>query len=107
MVIHIETAEAVAQLPEIVNVEGLDVIFIGPTDLSHSLGVPGQVQHPSVQTAIDQIIETVTQSDKALGIMIGNAQAAQQWQDRGARYIAIGLESLLMPAAQAYLDQVR
>ncbi len=107
VVIHIETAEAVEQLPEIVKVDGLDVIFIGPTDLSHSYGVPGEPQHPTVQAAIDRIIETVAQSGLALGIMVGNAQAAQQWRERGARYITIGFESVLMPAVKSYLEKAR
>ncbi|MFN8373676.1 MAG: aldolase/citrate lyase family protein [Anaerolineae bacterium] len=107
VVIHIETIEAVDQLPEIVKIDGVDVIFIGPTDLSHSLGVPGQPQHPSVQAAIDRIVDTVAGSNAALGIMVGNAQAAQQWRQRGARYISIGFESLLAPAAREYLEKVR
>lgn len=107
VVIHIETAEAVEQLPEIVKVDGLDVIFIGPTDLSHSFGVPGEPQHPTVQAAIDRIVEIVGKSGLALGIMVGNAPAAQQWRERGARYITIGFESILMPAVKAYLEKAR
>lgn len=107
VVIHIETIDAVDQLPEIIKIDGIDVIFIGPTDLSHSLGVPGQPGHPTVQAAIDRIVETVSKTDKALGIMVPNAQAAQQWRARGARYITVGFESLLMPAARDYLEKVR
>jgi 4-hydroxy-2-oxoheptanedioate aldolase len=107
VVIHIETIEAVERLPEIVKIDDLDVIFIGPTDLSHSLGVPGQPQHPDVQAAINRIVETVKGTDKALGIMVGNAQAAQQWRERGARYITVMLESLLSPAARDYLEKSR
>jgi 4-hydroxy-2-oxoheptanedioate aldolase len=105
--IHIETIDAVRQLPEIVKVDGLDVIFIGPTDLSHSLGQPGDVQHPTVQAAIQQIVDTVATTNLALGIMVGSTPAAQQWRERGARYIAIGLEALLVPAARSYLQAAR
>jgi 4-hydroxy-2-oxoheptanedioate aldolase len=107
VIIHVETQQAVECLTETVKIDGLDVIFIGPTDLSQSYGVPGQPGHPSVQAAIDRITEVVLDSDKALGIMVPNLQAAQQWRDRGARYIAIGLESLLMPAAREYLKGAR
>lgn len=107
VVVHIETAEAVKQLSEIVAVDGLDVIFIGPTDLSHSLGVPGQPQHPTVEAAMEQIVEAVSRSNAALGVMVGNAQAARKWHDRGARYIAIGFESVLSPAVRHYLREVR
>lgn len=107
VVIHIETIDAVQQVPEIAAIDGVDVIFIGPTDLSHSLGVPGQPQHPSVQEAMQQVIEAVNGTDKALGIMVTNADGARQWQERGARYITIGLESLLAPAMRGYLQGVR
>jgi 4-hydroxy-2-oxoheptanedioate aldolase len=107
VVIHIETAEAVERLPEMVKVSDIDVIFIGPTDLSHSFGVPGQPQHPSVQAAIDRVIEIVEPTEIALGIMVGNAATARHWQARGARYITTMLESLLTPAARHYLHEVR
>lgn len=106
VIVHIETQDAVAALPEMVTLAGIDVIFIGPTDLSQSYGVPGDPQHPLVQAAINQIVEIVAASDKALGIMVPNAQTAVQWRERGALYIATGLESLMMPAAREYLNQV-
>jgi 4-hydroxy-2-oxoheptanedioate aldolase len=105
--VHIETVEAVERLPEIVAVEGIDVIFIGPTDLSHSLGVPGEPGHPTVQATMQRIIDAVAPSDKALGIMVSNAQGAREWRERGARYITIGMESLLSPAMRGYLAGVR
>lgn len=107
VVIHIETIEAVERLPDIVSIDGIDVIFIGPTDLSHSLGVPGQPQHPTVQAAMQRIIDGVARTDKALGILVPTAAAARQWQERGARYIATTIESILCPAAAEYLRTVR
>jgi 4-hydroxy-2-oxoheptanedioate aldolase len=107
VVIHIETAAAIEQLPRMVAVDGVDVFFIGPTDLSHSLGVPGQPQHPSVQAAMQRIVDTVAESNAALGIMVPTVEAAREWQARGAQYITIVLESLLSPAARAYLNGVR
>jgi 4-hydroxy-2-oxoheptanedioate aldolase len=106
VVIHIETIKGVEQLPEIIKVKDLDVIFIGPTDLSHSLGVPGQPEHPVVQASIKEIVELVKDSGIALGIMVNNAQSAQQWCGFGAQYITIGLESILCPATKDYLSMV-
>ncbi len=103
MVVHIETEDAVGKLPQITKVEGLDVIFIGPTDLSNSLGFPGEIQHPKVQTALQSCVEAVAQSSLALGIMVPSAEAARQWKGRGARYITIGLEAVLNPACRSYL----
>jgi 4-hydroxy-2-oxoheptanedioate aldolase len=107
VVIHIETIKGVKQLPEIIKVKDIDVIFIGPTDLSHSLGVPGQPQHPDVQASIQEIVEIVKDSGVALGIMVNNVQSARQWCGFGAQYITIGLESILCPAVQDYLSKVR
>jgi len=107
VVVHIETTEAVEQLPEMLTVGDLDVIFVGPNDLSHSLGFPGEVQHPKVQETIQHVADLVTRSDVALGIMVANTEAARHWRDCGARYITIGLESLMSPACRNYLKAVR
>jgi 4-hydroxy-2-oxoheptanedioate aldolase len=107
IVIHIETVEAVERLPEMLKVDGIDVVFVGPTDLSHSYGVPGQPQHPSVQAGIEKIVDHVGQSKAVLGMMVGNAQAARQWKERGARYMAIGLEGIVAPASREYLKSIR
>ena len=105
--IHIETATAVEEISEIVAVDGLDVIFIGPTDLSHSFGVPGQIDHPEVKAAIQKIVEAVDQSNAALGVLANDAQAARAWQERGARYIVTSLRSILGPAIQDYISAAR
>jgi 4-hydroxy-2-oxoheptanedioate aldolase len=107
LVAQIETAAAVEALPDIVRVPDVDVLFIGPTDLSTSLGVPGELQHPKVQDAFTRIIEVVTASDKALGILVPNADAARQWMGRGARFILIVVDALLGPACRSYLSTVR
>jgi 4-hydroxy-2-oxoheptanedioate aldolase len=104
VVLQIETLDAVEQLPKILGVEGVDVIFIGPSDLTHSLGVPGQIDHPKVKTTLERILELVLPSNKALGIMVGNANAAREWRQRGARYITITLDSVMSPAVRAYLS---
>lgn len=107
VVIHVETKEAIDRLAETVELEGVDVIFIGPTDLSQSFGVPGNPQHPAVLRAMDRIIEIVSKSSAALGIMTGTADQARQWQTRGARYITITLEALVRQSAQGFLQATR
>jgi 4-hydroxy-2-oxoheptanedioate aldolase len=107
VIVQIETEQAVDQIEDYLTIEDIDVIFIGPTDLSHSLGVVGQKDHPKLQAAIDKVITAVTKTDIALGIFVGNAQAALEWKARGARFIATGLEGLLKPACRDYLQMVR
>lgn len=107
VVIQIETVEAVERLEEIVQVDDVDVFFIGPTDLSHSFGFPGQLRHPTVQEAMDRIAATVGRSNAALGTFVGDAAAAREWRERGARYIVVGLESLLSQAVRGFLCAAR
>ncbi len=107
VVLHIETAQAADRAAEIAAVDGVDVVFIGPNDLSHSMGFPGQQQHPEVQAIMRRVADAVVRSRARLGIMVGSAAAARQWQERGARYLAVGMESLLSPAAHEYLQAVR
>ena len=106
-IIHVETAEAVEHLPEIAQIDGIDVLFIGPTDLSHSLGLPGQPNHPTVQETISRIIDIVSKTPKALGILAPTVQAAVHWKQRGIRYIATGLEAVVAPAIKSWLAEAR
>jgi 4-hydroxy-2-oxoheptanedioate aldolase len=105
--VHIETEDSVDRLPEIVKVEGLDVIFIGPTDLSNSLGFPGELQNPKVQETLQRCVDGVAGAGPALGMMVPNAEAARQWKARGARYLAVALENVMNPACRNFLKTVR
>lgn len=107
LIAQVETAAAVEALPDIVQVPDIDVIFIGPTDLSQSLGVPGELQHPSVPAMFERITSIVTASDKALGILVPNAEAARQWQARGARFVLVVMDALLGPACRGFLQTAR
>ncbi len=107
VVIHIETGEAVDAIEDYLAVDGIDVLFLGPTDLSHSLGVPGERDHPKVVEALHRTAEAVVGSDKVLGIFAGTPEKAVEWRDRGARYITTGLESVLATGTRHYLNQVR
>jgi 4-hydroxy-2-oxoheptanedioate aldolase len=107
VIAQVETVASIEQLPSILEVPEIDVIFIGPNDLSLSLGVPGDLQHPKVQKAFETVISAVTQTDKALGILVPTVEAALQWQTKGARYIMIVMEALLGPAVRSFLKTTR
>ena len=107
VIIQVETAEAVENLHEIVAVDGVDVIFIGPSDLSHSLGLPGEITHPRVQEAFQQIIDIVNASDVALGTLVRDVESAKEWLAKGAQYLAISPEPLLVRASRDFLEMVR
>lgn len=107
VVIHIETKDAVEAVEGYTKVDGVDVLFIGPTDLSHSLGHPGNPGHPEVVEAMERVADAVTRSDKTLGIYAGTPEFAATWYDKGARYFTSGVEGFLKQGMQAYLSAVR
>jgi 4-hydroxy-2-oxoheptanedioate aldolase len=107
VVIHIETKEAVDAIEDFVTVDGVDVLYLGPTDLSQSLGYPGQSGHPEVTAAMGRVAEVVVPSSKALGIYAATPQMTREWRDRGARYFATGLELFLKDGMRAHLEEVR
>jgi 4-hydroxy-2-oxoheptanedioate aldolase len=107
VVIQIETRSALDHVDEIAAVDGVDVVFVGPTDLSQALGVPAQTSHPRVEQAYDAIAAAVGESGAALGVLVGDAAGVQAWRERGARYIAVTIDSLLSRAARTLLTEVR
>jgi len=107
VIAQIETPAGIEQLPAILQVPEIDVIFIGPNDLSLSLGVPGEFGHPKVQQAFDTIISAVKKTDKALGVLVPNIEAALEWQRKGARYIVVVMEAILAPAVRGFLKTIR
>lgn len=81
---QIESGEGVANLKEILEVEGIDAAFVGPNDLSQSLGIPGQYQDPRFQQAIDSIIQSARQAGKVSGIhWTGSPAELAAFQKRG------------------------
>lgn len=107
VVIHIETAEAVEAVEQYVDVDGVDVLFIGPTDLSHSLGHPGDITHPDVIAAIERVRGVVVPSEKTFGIFARTPETALHWQERGARYFATTPDRFMKTGMQQYLAEAR
>jgi 4-hydroxy-2-oxoheptanedioate aldolase len=107
VIVQVETPAAIGNLAEIVRTPEVDVVFIGPNDLSLSLGHPGEFQHPVVQAAFDEITAAVLKSDKALAVLASSAEAAIEWRARGARYILTVFEAIMAPAIRGYLEAVR
>jgi 4-hydroxy-2-oxoheptanedioate aldolase len=107
VVIHIETIEAVEAIEDYVAVDGIDVLFVGPTDLSQSLGVPGQIHHPDVEAAMKRVAEVVVDSDKILGLFVNTIEMSREWQHYGARYITTGTDGFLRNGMHEFLERVR
>jgi 4-hydroxy-2-oxoheptanedioate aldolase len=107
VVIHIETQDAVDAIDEYIAIDGVDVLFLGPTDLSQSLGHPGDLRHPDVLRAMERVANAVVGSGKTLGIYAGTVDMTKEWLDRGARYFTTSLEPFLRDGMRAHLRDVR
>lgn len=103
VVAQVETRDAVREVPRIAAVDGIDVVFVGPTDLSQSLGVPGEASHPAVEEAFAEIAHAVAGAPVALGVLVPDAASADAWRARGARYIAFTIESVVKTGARSLL----
>lgn len=99
VLVQIETREAMKNLPQILDVEGVDGVFIGPADLSADMGYAGNPQHPEVQAAIEQAIVQIREAGKAPGILIANEQLAKRYLELGALFVAVGVDTTLLARA--------
>ncbi|MEB3180898.1 MAG: aldolase/citrate lyase family protein [Nostocaceae cyanobacterium] len=108
VVIHVEGIRGVENLAEIVSVPHIDVIFLGPYDLSQSLGIPGQVRDPRVIDLMQQCISIIRSTGKAVGTFTDNPETAKQWIDAGIQYIGLGMDvSIFYRACTELVQAVR
>ncbi len=108
VVIQIEHVEGAGQIEAILAVEGIDAVFIGPYDLSGSLGIPGQIDAPEVQMHIRNVRDACLARNKPLGIFTADDAAARAYIDQGFVLLAVGADAVhLGRAAEASLASVR
>jgi len=107
IVAQIETEEGMRNLDDILTVEGLDVIFIGPIDLSHSLGIVGQFDNEAFVNAVDEIFSRAREAGKILGIYVSSPEDAHKWIGRGVQYICTGSAGLIRNACEGFVRGVR
>jgi 4-hydroxy-2-oxoheptanedioate aldolase len=103
LLVQVETREALGNLDAIVAVDGVDGIFIGPADLSASLGHVGNPGHAEVQEAIADVIVRVRKAGKAAGILTPDETLARKYLDLGAVFVAVGLDTNLLARTTAAL----
>lgn len=104
--VQIEDEEALPNLGEILKVEGIDVFFIGPSDLSQSMGHPGDPKAPPVARAIDEALAKIVAAGKTPG-MPASAEAVQGVLAKGVRYIYTHLPLILGTGARTYFKAAK
>ena len=88
----VEGAEGIRNLDEILQVEGIDVLFIGPYDLSQALGVIGEVEHPLVLKEIESIVAKCKERNRTVGSFVDNIATARRFKALGVKYLAYSVD---------------
>ncbi|XVN16154.1 4-hydroxy-2-oxoheptanedioate aldolase [Pseudomonas corrugata] len=96
LLVQIESREGLANLDAIAAVEGVDGVFIGPADLSASMGFRGNPGHPDVQAAIEDAIARIRQAGKAAGILSADEKLARRYIELGAAFVAVGVDTTVL-----------
>jgi 4-hydroxy-2-oxoheptanedioate aldolase len=92
VLVQVETRDAMTQLEGIAKVDGIDGVFIGPSDLAASLGHLGNPQHANVQAAIKDAVTRLKAIGKPAGILTGNEEEARKYMDWGYLFVAVGAD---------------
>lgn len=96
VVVHIENKEMAAAAEEICQIPQIDVVFVGPADMSQSLGIPGKSTDPRVVEVAAQVLKTAEKYGKAGGINVTNKADMERYIDLGARYILYSSDTGLL-----------
>ena len=107
-IIQIESPSAVEHAAEIAAIDGVDVLFVGPADLSHSMGIPGQFDDPQFVDALRQVVAAADGAGKAAGILLFNMVVLARHRELGFRFIGLGSDSsFVADGARAVLAHAR
>ncbi len=92
VIVQLEGQEAIRNLDEIMEVEGIDIMFIGPYDLSQSLEVPGQTTHPLVVQQMKKIVDKAREKNILVGTFTDSLETLKMWSDAGVRYLSYSVD---------------
>lgn len=108
LLIQIESVEGLKNLDEILQVDGIDGVFIGAVDLSATMGYEGNPNHPEVQKAVINAIQRIRAAGKAAGILSTQHEAAQMYLELGTEFVAVGVDtSVLMNSLRELLAKYK
>ncbi len=107
VVSQIETVAAVNNLDELLSIEGIDVFFIGPTDLSTSMGYVAQANHPDVQAMTEKTVRRIRAAGKTAGTVAYTHEALVKAKERGFQFIVHGLTAMMTKSGRDYLEIAR
>jgi len=108
ILLQIESAQAVENLEQLISVPGVDAVFIGPNDLSQTLGLPGDPTTPEVIRYVERTLEICQRANTPCGVHTYDVAGAKQWIQKGMRFMACGNEvTWLVDSAQRAVAEIR
>jgi 4-hydroxy-2-oxoheptanedioate aldolase len=108
VLVQIETKKGVDNIEAIANTPGVDGVFVGPADLSASLGHLGDQLNPAVQDTICRVLAACQNAGKPAGYLTGNEAESKKWLDAGFRFVAVGTDNgVLVNAVDALRERFR
>lgn len=108
VVLQIEGKEGIENLDAIMSVTGVDVLFVGPFDLSESLGISGQLDHPLLLDTVAEVVQRARAKNIALGIWMPTPEQAGPWIERGVQMITVASNDMIFfKGCQTFAGQVK
>jgi len=98
IVTHCENVRGLENIEAVCRVPGIDVIFLGPYDMSQSMGITGQVNHPRIEEAAGKVLAAAKKYGKIAGIFVSTGAAARERAAQGFQYITVGMDTTLFAA---------
>lgn len=105
LIVQVESRAGLDALDEILAVEGVDAVFVGPSDLAASLGYLGNPGHAEVVAAVAGALARIVAAGKAAGVFSADPAAAARYREAGAGFVAVGVDTLLLRNAAVALAQ--
>jgi 4-hydroxy-2-oxoheptanedioate aldolase len=105
LIVQIESTAGLAGLDALLTVEGVDAVFIGPSDLAASMGHLGNPGHPEVKGAVEGAIQKIAAAGKAAGVFSADPVVATAYQQMGASLLLVGVDALLLRNSAVALVQ--
>lgn len=107
VVFHCENIQGYEHLDEILSLEEIDVVFLGPFDMSQSLGIPGQIYDPKVEAIAQGVIDKAREYGKSAGIFVTDAKEANRRIKQGFQYVTIQMfDSFILNACKAEIARI-
>jgi 4-hydroxy-2-oxoheptanedioate aldolase len=108
IIAHIEGVEGINNLDEILSVPGIDVIFIGPYDLSQSLGIPGEVNNPLVTEKMKEVVSKCRENKVTVGTFADDVETAKSWVSLGVQYMSFSVDvGILYEASKQIVEKLK